>query len=442
VDRVIDLALVPDRAAIVEPDETITYSHALTNTGNYTDTFDLAYMSSRGWILGTPPPSIELAAGESRQIDVQISVPAAILSGTTDTLVITATSQADPGVVGTVTDTTTVDNAPALTFEPDLAAGVDAGSFTTYNHTLTNHGNLTDTFDLSFESGRGWAVMAPSAPVQLAPGESVQVVVTVTVPAGTASGTVDTTVITATSLTDPTIDDTVTDTTTTGQVLGVSLTPDLAQTALPGRVVAYSHTLLNTGNGTDTFELTHESRLGWDVDYDTPLTLDAGDSTTVVVSITVPANTAQGIVDMTTLTAGSRTDRNVIDIVTDTTTVGLLRAVGLVPDRSQDAEPGATVIYSHTLTNMGSHTDTFDLELSSSQGWAQVVPASPITLASGGQETVTVVVNVPSDASDGTVDTTEVAARSQADSTVLETVTDETTVTGGIYQVYLPVVIR
>ena len=82
-----------------------------------------------------------------------------------------------------------------------------------------------------------------------------------------------------------------------------------------------THSLENTGNAADTFALSHDSSQGWTVTYDSPVALDPGEQTTVVVSVTVPAGALSSTVDSTTITATSQADPAVSDTATDTTTI-------------------------------------------------------------------------------------------------------------------------
>jgi len=108
LSQVAGVALEPNRSSTAAPGTVITYSHALTNTGNYTDTFELDYSSSQGWAQVSPTSFVTLATGATQAVLVTITVPSGAMSGTVDTTVITATSQADPDVSDTATDTTTV----------------------------------------------------------------------------------------------------------------------------------------------------------------------------------------------------------------------------------------------------------------------------------------------------------------------------------------------
>jgi uncharacterized membrane protein len=232
----------------------------------------------------------------------------------------------------------------------------------------------------------------------------------------------------------------VTDTTTVGQVVGVSLEPNRSADADPGTVLAYSHTLINTGNETDTFDLSHVSSQGWTVTYDTPVVLDSGEEATVVVNITVPADALGDSVDSTTVTATSRTIPTVSDTATDTTTVNRVAGVSLAPDRSGAGEPGTVVTYSHSLINTGNYVDIIDLSHVSSQGWT-VTYAPSVTLDPGEETTIMVSVTVPIGVPDGTVDSTVITARSQTVPSAFAEVT-ATTTAEVVWRLFLPLIYR
>lgn len=109
---------------------------------------------------------------------------------------------------------------------------------------------------------------------------------------------------------------------TVHHIARVELAPDRTDdSANPDSVVTYTHVLTNTGNYTDTIDLTHHSSQGWPVEYDTPISIGYGQTAALVVSITVPADVISGTVDTTIVTATSQTDSNVWASVTDTTIV-------------------------------------------------------------------------------------------------------------------------
>jgi hypothetical protein len=109
---------------------------------------------------------------------------------------------------------------------------------------------------------------------------------------------------------------------------GVELSPGYLQTATPGQIVTYTHTLTNTGTTTDTFTLDASSSQGWAVALvgssgimSLPLELDAGLTATFFVSLTVAPDAISGTLDMAVITATSQTSPTVWISAVDTTTV-------------------------------------------------------------------------------------------------------------------------
>jgi hypothetical protein len=98
----------------------------------------------------------------------------------------------------------------------------------------------------------------------------------------------------------------------------------------------------------------------------------------------------------------------------------------------------ATVIYTHTLINIGLCTDTFTLSASSDRGWLDVYRPSTVTLARGTMAPVIVTVTVPDGLTYGTIDRTVVTATS---SLVPHAVTTAEDVTIFGFRVYLPLVV-
>ncbi|MBU1671520.1 MAG: DUF3494 domain-containing protein [Actinobacteria bacterium] len=88
----------------------------------------------------------------------------------------------------------------------------------TYNLTVTNTGNVSDTFNAT-KAGMAWPTSVPAIVGPLAAGASSNVTVTATIPAGTPDGTTDTVLVTFTSAGDPTKSATSTLTTTANENL-------------------------------------------------------------------------------------------------------------------------------------------------------------------------------------------------------------------------------
>ena len=191
-----------------------------------------------------------------------------------------------------LTAVTHIQNVVDINLESDQAANGDPGETMTYQHTITNNGNFTDTFTFSAVSSAGWPVMAPAA-VELAPDASQQVTVEVSIPGSALYGTMDNTVLTAASEANENLITAVTDQTTVNRVVALSLSSSTEQTGEPGTTVTYTHQLQNLGNGSDTFTITAVSDQGWSVSHSGNPTVAANGSTTIEVYVTIPADVRQ-----------------------------------------------------------------------------------------------------------------------------------------------------
>jgi hypothetical protein len=120
--------------------------------------------------------------------------------------------------------------------------------------------------------------------------------------------------------------------------------------------------------------------------------------------------------------------------------------VEIGPDHVQQAYAGDTILYDHILTNTGTTTDTFTLEVLSTQGWpvelvGAAQPTGTLSLQAAALMTAAfqVSLTVPSDAV-GLTDTTIVTATSQLSSTIQDSATDTTTVV--YYRCFFPVLMK
>ncbi len=119
-------------------------------------------------------------------------------------------------------------------------------------------------------------------------------------------------------------------------------------------------------------------------------------------------------------------------------TVPEIRMFSFTPDHVGTPHPGVQVIYTHTLQNTGSLTDTYFLSWSSTQPFSTTITAvTPITLTFGQASLVTVTVNL---SNAGEHDTTIVTATSTLSPTLSHTVTDFTLVPRS--WIYLPLIQR
>ncbi|MCO5185199.1 MAG: FG-GAP-like repeat-containing protein [Anaerolineae bacterium] len=325
-----------------------------------------------------------------------------------------------------------------LALAPNYDLTAEPNTVVTRTHWLTNSGITTDTITLTVASAQGWTAIEP-AEVTLASGASAEIIATFTVP--NVIETMETASITARSTLDSAVSATVTDTVTVGSPdVGVVLIPDHAVTAEPNSLVVLTHTLTNTGTWTDTFAVTYESAQGWTTVAPLSVELASGASAEITALVTVPAVVA--MTEVTTITVTSSQDGAVAAEVTDTVTVPPpTAAVALSPGQQITVTPGTTALFTHTITNTGTWTDTFTVEAVSSQGWTVTIPGM-VTLTSGASDSLVVQLSVPDDATG--IDIVTIMATSQTDPTVTASAIDsaEVVIPQTDVVIFLPVVTR
>lgn len=249
------------------PSTTVDFALDVVNTSGGTDTYTLSAALPGGWTVTfysdangngvldagetTPIVSVGPVAGSGEaNVIARVAVPAGWAPGVNATA-FTATSTNNTGISDTINNTVTVNSFAAVDFSPDLGGNATAGGTVSYTHTLTNTGNVADTYNLSYVSSQGWtyvfydAGFNPIASVALGPGASATVIARVSVPAGATIGTTETGVLTAAGAL---ASDTATDITviTAGNLsLTKSVLPATDQP--PGAVLTYTTDYQNIG---------------------------------------------------------------------------------------------------------------------------------------------------------------------------------------------------
>jgi uncharacterized repeat protein (TIGR01451 family) len=209
-----------------------------------------------------------IAGGAEMNVIARVDVPAGTAAGV-NPVSFTATSTNNPAQSDTIDDTVTVNTFAAIDFSPDQAGSTTPGGTISYPHTVTNTGNVTDTWDLTFVSSQGWnyvfydAANNPINSVTLAPGIGVNITVRLTVPAGATVGMVETGVLTATGQV-TLVADNVTD--VTAIVAGnLQLTKSVAPLGdqLPGTDLAYTVDYQNIGTDDLTAVVVYDAIPTW-----------------------------------------------------------------------------------------------------------------------------------------------------------------------------------
>ena len=306
---------------------------------------------------------------------------------------------------------TTIDFNYAVELSPDDEAMEWAGQMVTYTVWITNSGAVSDTFALT--ASNIWTTTLSTNSTILLDGSSTSFEVTVEIPHDASNGDTDIVTITAVSQNSPVGISASTHLTTTAiaPAYSVSLTPDQAEEALPGTTVTYTVWLTNSGNVTDSFNISATG--DWTTAVSpTNATLSASDSIQVWLWAEVPVDALYGAMNTAVLTATSTNDPAAIantNLTTSAAAVYTFDLQAMTP--AQSGEVGTAVTYTIWITNTGNATDTYDLETDGA--WMADISTSSLGLAPGVSASVSVWVTIPAKAMDGEMDTTVITAVSQ-----------------------------
>lgn len=359
---------------LVAPGDTVTYTIAITNSGNSIATVDLADLLAAGFT----PATFSLS---------NISAPGRTLSTTEQvtTVVFTATTPLTPGLyfnqVVTATHDSTqtaiTDTAPVRVALAEITlvklanvseAGI--GETITYTYFITNSGDISLT-NLSLNDDPLGSISLGAT--TLNPTESTSGTATTVVSEANLPGPiVNTATVTGTYLA---VNQVVTTTTesvaityTTAITIAKSFAASAGVPASIGDTITYTYRLTNTGTVTLYTVTLSDDKLG-------PLTVSTlplapGESTAVTATTTVVAGHLPGPLTNTVTVTGTNILTEATPAATDTASVPLTYTVAITIDKTANpttATVGDQITYTYRITNTGQVTLTgvvlFDDEL-------------------------------------------------------------------------------
>ena len=435
VERGFSFVPTSGEAATTPAGSSVSFTYALTNTGNAGDSFSVTASPPTPAVappiavsIASSRPLSNLAPGASAAVTVTYAVPSGTTqAGYSSTITATATGGASPPAPQARDVTIDVTGGAALAITPGLPSvnpvvPGPGGAVVSFTNTLSNTGNADAPVAIGPVTGvpAGWTAgvissTCPVSPTVLAEGAACAFVVEATVPEGAPGGPVPLGVSATAFNTPPAPDVTATaiNTVTVQVVRGVELGPDgLADTAGPGQPITFTHTLTNTGNAADSFALSvAQSEPGWTVSVSPTAVSDlpAGASRAVQVTATPGPGVTGGISNTITLSAtgvGGGPSASV------TATVSLASIPGgeLAGGGRRNTDPGGTAGFSFVVLNTGTVPLSYTVGLTNSlPGWSAEAAGVPTAVVPPGlTATLTVSVTAPADATPGVTNTTTV----------------------------------
>ncbi len=412
VAQVYGVAIAPaSQTATFARPQVITFTHTITNTGNGTDTIAVTASVSPNdgaTVSVVGGNCVNLAAFSSCTRNIQLNIPVGPGSALY-TVTVTAQSSGNPAVQATATDTASAGAAPQIAPASQVKEALP-GETVTFTHTVTNIGQSAGTFtpSLTLSQGSPWSgALTDPTPFNLNAGESRVVTLTVTVPDTPIPDAGTLVTATLTVLASGGASASAASVTRVALVPGFTLSPATVPTLNlpPGATAVFTHTLTNTGNGSDTFAVTATLSSGLEnlvVTPSTPFLLARGASQQVVVQARVRDGQAVGV--QTIQVTGERVGGGVASQTqTDTVNVQAAPGVRLSPGQTQNVTPPGSVTFTHVLTNVGNVAGDFSVSAGGLPGgWSiagptNLVPANCLTgLAPGATCQFDLVVTTPS----------------------------------------------
>ena len=182
-----ELTAAHDRS--VEPGQTSQLTYSVKNTGVSVDSYSISVSDVRGWVSSVSPTTTTPTAmpGATRYVSVYVSVPATALLTESEIVTFTLTSSNDNQISRTVTTTVVTSESYNVSVEMDAdTKDLTPGQPFPLQVNITNEGNADTVFLLSggiSSNPINWDLSFSSTYTgTLAPGESVNVTLTVTPP--------------------------------------------------------------------------------------------------------------------------------------------------------------------------------------------------------------------------------------------------------------------
>ena len=376
--------------------------------------------------VGKPLPQVLVArttvpASGSENVILTVNIPFDAPYNVWDNIRVRVTSQADNTYENS-------DNCAARALPPVGNPGVSIspdnqdnfrGGTLRYTVMITNPTTFSqDTYMLQDWDILGWTLSIENE-VTVPAGGSENVILTVTIPPNAPYYVWDNIRVRVTSQADNTYENS---DNCAARALppvgnpGVSISPD-NQENLRGGTLRYTVMITNpTTFSQDTYMLQDWDTLGWTLSINNRVTVPAGGSENVILTVTIPQNAPYNVWDNIWVEAISQADTTFLN--SDNCAARAIPPgveISISPSEN-NGSLGGTLNYQVTVKNTSGGLDTYTLKKAYTKDW-NLELENTIMISSGENHTVTLTVTIPDNTSLGTWDNITITATSQADNT-------------------------
>ncbi|MDD3491884.1 MAG: NEW3 domain-containing protein [Candidatus Thermoplasmatota archaeon] len=181
----IELECYPQQRS-VKPGQEAVYEIDVWNRGSAKETVTLTHNAPSNWNVTIEPATLQVPPLFLNYTDVTVVPPDDAQPG--DFMNCTITAQSQTGTASLWLNTTVA----ALTYGVDVRGGGNQqgkpGDTVTYDFTVTNTGDLEDTYTLSVTATSGWNATLDTGEITLQAGQSQHVTATLTIPSDATNG--------------------------------------------------------------------------------------------------------------------------------------------------------------------------------------------------------------------------------------------------------------